>query len=84
MSIIVNELKCVGCGLCAASCPREAIDAYGIALVDQTKCKACFGGIGLIGTLSTADRHAFLNNESNWRKACIRNCPTEAITEINT
>ncbi|MFO7962314.1 MAG: 4Fe-4S binding protein [Desulfobacterales bacterium] len=83
MEIIVNELKCVGCGLCAAACPREALKTYGIVLIDHDKCRECFGGIGLIGSLTREDIKVFLKEENNWQKACIRNCPVEAITEIN-
>ncbi len=38
----VRKDLCVGCGLCAESCPREAISVQsGQAWIDQTRCNRC-------------------------------------------
>lgn len=38
---VVDWRRCVGCGLCAESCPTAAIVVVGIAIVDATKCTGC-------------------------------------------
>ena len=80
--VSVDEQLCVGCGLCAAACPREAIETYGISTIDENKCSECFGGMGLLEDLSVAGRSVFLKQDKNWRKACVRHCPVKAIKEI--
>jgi len=38
----VNKDLCVGCGLCAQSCPRGAISLpWGQAEIDQNRCNSC-------------------------------------------
>ena len=44
---IVDESKCVGCGLCVSSCPKQTISmravgaGHRVAVVDQTLCIGC-------------------------------------------
>ncbi|MEM2522056.1 MAG: FAD-dependent oxidoreductase [Candidatus Bathyarchaeia archaeon] len=40
---VVDERKCVGCNVCAAVCPVEAVkkDRRGIAVVNEDLCKGC-------------------------------------------
>ncbi len=82
MYVLVDEKKCVGCGLCVISCPREAIRAYGVAMIDENRCSECFGGMALLGDLSISQRSTFLKKDKNWCKACMRHCPVKAIREI--
>ena len=38
----VNKDLCMGCGLCAQSCPRGAISLpWGQAEIDQNRCNSC-------------------------------------------
>ena len=38
---VVNEDKCVGCGLCVAFCPSEALEAWGVAKLNRDDCTEC-------------------------------------------
>jgi len=38
----VNEGKCVGCGLCVAFCPTEALIVWGVCRVDRDNCTDCY------------------------------------------
>ena len=38
----VNESKCVGCGLCAAFCPEEALIVWGLCRIVTDACTECF------------------------------------------
>jgi len=39
--LVVNEDKCVGCGLCVTFCPREALKAWGLCRIDHERCNDC-------------------------------------------
>ncbi len=43
MAIMVNEVKCIGCGSCVLLCPEEALDvsASFIVEVDSNICTEC-------------------------------------------
>ena len=40
--ILVDEDKCVKCGLCARKCPMNAIKLNPFPIIDKTKCIRCF------------------------------------------
>jgi len=40
---VVDGRKCIGCALCAESCPTRAIIVAGIAVVDPKRCTGCGG-----------------------------------------
>lgn len=40
MAVVVDEVKCIGCGICIAECPVEAFDLIdGLAVVDPEICE---------------------------------------------
>jgi NAD-dependent dihydropyrimidine dehydrogenase PreA subunit len=39
--LVVNEDKCVGCGLCVSFCPSEALTAWGVCTIDRERCTDC-------------------------------------------
>ena len=83
MSVRVNEKKCVGCGLCAMTCPREAIRTFGVSTIDSNKCSECYGGMSFLHDHSRNETPGrWLNQKEFWRKACMRNCPVKAIEEV--
>jgi ferredoxin len=79
MAVQVDDKKCVGCGLCAFSCPREAIHTYGISMIDSEKCTECFGGTYSLDGLLEGEAAPAI--ETVWIKTCIRNCPVKALSE---
>jgi len=41
MAAVVDEEKCVGCGVCEDVCPQEAITVYDVARVNAELCTEC-------------------------------------------
>ena len=39
--LVVDEEKCIGCALCNAFCPVEALVAWGVNHVDMSRCTEC-------------------------------------------
>jgi pyruvate ferredoxin oxidoreductase delta subunit len=39
--LVVNESKCVGCGLCVSFCPVGALSAWGLCSIDEEECSEC-------------------------------------------
>jgi ferredoxin len=40
--IVVDEKKCIKCGLCAKKCPAKAIKLKPFPVIDKKKCIRCF------------------------------------------
>lgn len=39
--VIVNEEKCVGCGICVCICPVDALSGLGNVKLNQKLCTQC-------------------------------------------
>ncbi len=80
--IIIDEERCVGCGFCQISCPREAFRVWAYARIDHDLCSDCFGGIHRFETNARLeDRDVTLNTDQTlWQCACVLNCPAEALS----
>src|ERR1700674_2032845 len=40
-TLVIDEAKCIGCGLCEIACAYDAIDVFIKARVDNTLCTDC-------------------------------------------
>lgn len=80
--IVADLNKCVGCGLCQVSCPREALYAWGTVNIDESRCTDCYGGLHQFEeSILQADKAKILDKGLTlWQRACIENCPVEALS----
>lgn len=39
--LVVNELKCVGCGQCVSFCPTDALKVWCLAEIKRDACNEC-------------------------------------------
>ncbi len=81
--MVVADLdKCVGCGLCQMVCPRQALNAWGYVRIDRDRCNDCHGGLHRSEEdAPLGDRAIALDTTSMLRRrACIENCPVEALS----
>jgi NAD-dependent dihydropyrimidine dehydrogenase PreA subunit len=39
--VIVDEKKCVGCGICVFFCPVDAFEGWGTIEINREKCLDC-------------------------------------------
>ena len=39
--VVVNEERCVGCGICVCFCPVDALNGWGIIEVNEEECTGC-------------------------------------------
>lgn len=82
--IIINTNKCIGCGICTAVCPREALEALrGYSEVDYQKCTDCFGGVFLFTeTEAVKDTSSWKKKDYQWDQLCVQYCPVQAIETV--
>ena len=80
--VVVDLDRCVGCGLCQMACPREALYAWGYVRIDSNRCTDCYGGIHQFEENSPpGDKTITLDSmHTLWQRACIENCPVEALS----
>lgn len=83
--IVINRDKCVGCGICTATCPREALEAWwGYSEVNLEKCTDCFGGAFLFGQAEPVkNTSSWKKKDYQWDRLCVQYCPVQAIEVAN-
>jgi ferredoxin len=82
--IAVDDSKCVGCGICNIVCPREALRAWGYLEINRERCTDCYGGLHQFGqNLPQSDKRSLLDTSKTlWRRACVENCPVDALSVL--
>jgi Fe-S-cluster-containing dehydrogenase component len=70
---VVNEDKCVGCGICVEACPWEMTALDGPPNVAGTKCHKC--------TLCT-EYYKDATDKAAWRPNCVEACPGGALKYV--
>lgn len=78
MPVQVDKNKCVGCGFCESSCPRDAIEVHGLSAIDYDKCTECFGGTYSLANLARGGTS--IASLKARVMSCIRNCPAKALS----
>ncbi len=80
--VVVDLGKCAGCGICQMVCPREAARLYGYSTIDPDRCTDCYDGIHQFeNNVSRKDKSIVLDADLTlWARACVENCPVEAIS----
>ena len=41
MKAVIDQERCVSCGLCIDLCPEHAISMHGTAIIDSDQCTGC-------------------------------------------
>jgi ferredoxin len=79
--VVIDLDKCVGCGFCQMVCPREASRVWGYSKIDETRCTDCYGGLHQFEeNTPIRDKQEVLDiSRTLWTRACIENCPVEAL-----
>ena len=81
---IVNEEKCIGCGVCAHFCPEDAIyeNEIGAYIVDVEKCTNC-GECIPVCPVDVVFQHPDLDYViiCNFCMKCVEVCNTDAIVK---
>ncbi len=44
--IVVDQEKCIGCNICSAFCPVDALEGYGVIEVNRETCIECLECVG--------------------------------------
>ncbi len=46
MAVTIDKAKCTACGVCADTCPVEAIKIEDVAVVNENECIECGACVG--------------------------------------
>ncbi len=65
VTAVIDEDRCVSCGLCIDGCPAEALEMNAVVTVDESRCTGCGACVdecpnGAIALFDTA-RHNAVN-----------------------
>jgi NAD-dependent dihydropyrimidine dehydrogenase PreA subunit len=44
--IVVNEERCLGCGICTHFCPVDALEGWGVICINRERCTDCLSCVG--------------------------------------
>ena len=44
--VIIDEKKCVGCGICIHFCPVDALEGWVVIEINREKCTDCLDCVG--------------------------------------
>jgi electron transport complex protein RnfB len=81
----ICEVGCIGCGICAKSCPVKCIEiADNLAVIDREKCINCGICAAKCPTHSIVDKvvarpKAFIGTACTGCGECVEVCPFKAI-----
>ncbi|MBI4289475.1 MAG: 4Fe-4S dicluster domain-containing protein [Chloroflexi bacterium] len=81
MVVKIDRKKCSWCGWCVNFCPRGALKSWVGIEVDTERCTDCYEGMHHFDANEPlANRQQALDRaQSSWRRACMENCPCDAI-----
>ncbi|MDD5093425.1 MAG: 4Fe-4S binding protein [Dehalococcoidia bacterium] len=44
--VVVDQEECIGCNICSAFCPVDALEGYGVIEINRDTCTECLECVG--------------------------------------